>query len=162
HVERGGTHQARDAARVAQAVASDVVPEAGHRTTVPLARGPTPRLRPPILRVDARRGRRRGRAARPGARRRAARDGARGSAPRHAVVRLAGLYAAGGAGFADRVLARARTGGRLRVVHDQVTAPTWARDVAAALARLLPRLVGGDAPGGVYHLTNAGACSWYE
>src|SRR5438552_1533666 len=45
---------------------------------------------------------------------------------------------------------------------DQVTAPTWARDVAAALARLLPRLVRGDAPGGIYHLTNAGACSWYE
>src|SRR5438093_1045699 len=51
---------------------------------------------------------------------------------------------------------------RLRVVPDQVTAPTWARDVAAALARLLPRLVRGDAPGGIYHLTNAGACSWYE
>src|SRR5438132_1631000 len=62
----------------------------------------------------------------------------------------------------DRVLARARAGGRLRVVHDQVTAPTWARDVATALARLLPRLVRGDAPGGIYHLTNAGACSWYE
>ena len=87
---------------------------------------------------------------------------ARALAPRHAVVRLAALYAAGGAGFVDRVLARARTGGRLRVVHDQVTAPTWARDVAAALARLLPRLVRGDAPGGIYHLTNAGACSWYE
>ena len=87
---------------------------------------------------------------------------ARALAPRHAVVRLAGLYAAGGAGFVDRVLARARAGERLRVVHDQVTAPTWARDVAAALARLLPRLVRGDAPGGTYHLTNAGACSWYE
>ena len=87
---------------------------------------------------------------------------ARALAPRHAVVRLAALYAAGGAGFVDRMLARARAGGRLRVVHDQVTAPTWARDVATALARLLPRLVRGDAPGGIYHLTNAGACSWYE
>jgi len=83
-------------------------------------------------------------------------------APRHAVVRVAGLYAAGGSGFVDRVLARARASRRLRVVHDQVTAPTWARDVATALARLLPRLVAGDAPGGIYHMTNAGACSWYE
>src|SRR5438046_1911701 len=64
-------------------------------------------------------------------------------APRHAVVRVAGLYAAGGGGFVDRVLARARAGRRLRVVHDQVTAPTWARDVATALARLLPRLASG-------------------
>jgi dTDP-4-dehydrorhamnose reductase len=92
---------------------------------------------------------------------------ARTLAPRHAVVRVAGLYAAGGSrgkggSFVDRVLARARAGEPLRIVADQVTAPTWARDVATALTRLLPRLVGGGAPGGIYHLTNAGACSWHE
>jgi dTDP-4-dehydrorhamnose reductase len=92
---------------------------------------------------------------------------ARELAPRHAIVRVAGLYAAGGAAskggsFVDRVLRRARAGERLRIVADQVTAPTWARDVAIALARLVPRLVRGEAPGGVYHVTNAGACSWYE
>jgi dTDP-4-dehydrorhamnose reductase len=86
---------------------------------------------------------------------------------RHAVVRVAGLYAAGGSrakggSFVDRVLARARAGEALRIVDDQVTAPTWARDVATTLARLLPRLVAGSAPAGVYHVTNAGACSWYE
>jgi dTDP-4-dehydrorhamnose reductase len=47
-------------------------------------------------------------------------------------------------------------------VADQVTAPTWARDVAEAMARLVPRLVEGRAPFGVYHVTNAGGCSWYE
>src|SRR5881296_2269873 len=77
---------------------------------------------------------------------------ARALAPRCAVVRLAGLYAAGGTrakggSFVDRVLARARAGEQLRIVDDQVTAPSWARDVAAALARLFPRLVRGDAPG---------------
>jgi dTDP-4-dehydrorhamnose reductase len=88
-------------------------------------------------------------------------------AARHAIVRTAGLYAAGGSrgkggSFVDKVLAQARRGEPLRVVDDQVTAPTWARDVAAALARLLPRWVRGDAPPGVYHVTNAGACSWHE
>ncbi len=88
-------------------------------------------------------------------------------APRHAIVRTAGLYAAGGSrakggSFVDRLLAQARRGEPLRVVRDQVTAPTWARDLAAALARLLPRWLAGQAPGGVYHLTNAGQCSWYE
>jgi dTDP-4-dehydrorhamnose reductase len=87
--------------------------------------------------------------------------------PRHAILRVAGLYAAGGSrgkggSFVDRVLAQARQGKALRVVDDQVTAPTWARDVAAALARLVPRLVVGSAPSGVYHVTNAGACSWLE
>jgi len=88
-------------------------------------------------------------------------------APRHAIVRVAGLYAAGGSrgkggSFVDKVIAQARAGAALRVVDDQVTAPTWARDVAAALARLLPRWIAGTAPAGVYHLTNAGACSWCE
>ncbi|HZP43615.1 MAG TPA: dTDP-4-dehydrorhamnose reductase [Candidatus Binatia bacterium] len=92
---------------------------------------------------------------------------ARTLARRHAVVRLAGLYAAGGARrkggcFVDRVIERARRGETLRIVSDQVTAPTWARDAAAALARLLPRWAVGDAPAGVYHVSNAGACSWYD
>jgi organic radical activating enzyme len=60
------------------------------------------------------------------------------------------------------VLVQARRGERLRVVADQVTAPTWARDVTVALGRLLPRLLRGEAPAAVYHMTNAGACSWYE
>ena len=93
---------------------------------------------------------------------------ARTLAGKHVVVRTAGLYAAGGSrgkggSFVDRIVAQAREpGARLRVVTDQVTAPTWARDLAGALARLLPRLVRGDAPAGIYHATNAGACSWYE
>ena len=88
-------------------------------------------------------------------------------APRCAVVRVAGLYAAGGTrpksgSFVDRVIARAQDGERLRIVADQVTAPTYARDVAGTLAALLPRWVSGEAPGGLYHVTNAGACSWFE
>jgi dTDP-4-dehydrorhamnose reductase len=91
---------------------------------------------------------------------------ARALAPRQAVVRVAALYGPGGSpakggSFVDRVLARARAGERLRVVADQVTSPTWAPDAAAALVRLLPRLVAGDAPGGLYHVANAGACSWH-
>jgi dTDP-4-dehydrorhamnose reductase len=88
-------------------------------------------------------------------------------APRHAIVRTAAVYAAGGArgkggSFVDRVLAQARRGERLRLVDDQVTSPTWARDLAAALVRLFPRWVAADAPTGVYHVTNAGACTWFE
>src|SRR6185503_17516938 len=48
------------------------------------------------------------------------------------------------------------------IVSDQVTAPTWARDVAETMVRLVPRLADGTAPYGVYHVTNAGACSWHE
>jgi dTDP-4-dehydrorhamnose reductase len=88
-------------------------------------------------------------------------------APRHAILRVAGLYAEGGSrgkggNFVDKVLAQARAGKPLRIVSDQVTAPTWARDVAEAMVRLVPRIAAGAAPHGVYHVTNAGACSWWE
>jgi dTDP-4-dehydrorhamnose reductase len=88
-------------------------------------------------------------------------------AARHAVVRVAGLYAAGGSrgkggSFVDRILAQARRGEALRVVDDQVTAPTWARDVATVLARLVPRWAAGGAPTGIWHVTNAGQCSWFD
>ena len=88
-------------------------------------------------------------------------------APRHAILRVAGLYAEGGSrgkggNFVDKVLAQARAGKPLRIVSDQVTAPTWARDVAEAMGRLVPRIAAGSAPCGVYHVTNAGECSWFE
>lgn len=88
-------------------------------------------------------------------------------APQHAILRVAGLYAEGGSrgkggNFVDKVLAQARAGKPLRIVSDQVTAPTWARDVAETMVRLVPRLADGTATYGVYHVTNAGACSWYE
>jgi dTDP-4-dehydrorhamnose reductase len=88
-------------------------------------------------------------------------------APRHAILRVAGLYAEGGSrgkggNFVDKVLAQARAGKPLRIVSDQVTAPTWARDVAEAMVRLVPRIAAGAAPHGVYHVTNAGQCSWWE
>ena len=88
-------------------------------------------------------------------------------APRHVIIRLAGLYAQGGSrgkggSFVDRVLARARAGESLRIVDDQVTAPTWARDVAQVIARLIPRWQRDPDITGILHVSNAGACSWYE
>jgi dTDP-4-dehydrorhamnose reductase len=88
-------------------------------------------------------------------------------APRAVIVRTAGLYAAGGSrtkggSFVDRVLARARRGAPLRVVTDQVTSPTWARDAARVIAAALPRWLEPGAPLGIHHVSNTGACSWWE
>jgi dTDP-4-dehydrorhamnose reductase len=56
------------------------------------------------------------------------------------------------------MLRLAREGKPIRVVDDQVVAPTYTLDLAQAIRRLLAV----DPPGGVYHLTSAGACSWFE
>jgi len=80
--------------------------------------------------------------------------------PRHFVIRTCGLYGVWGSGgkggnFVETMLDRARQGRALRVVADQVCTPTYTVDLAAALADLV-------ATGryGLYHLTNAGCCSW--
>jgi dTDP-4-dehydrorhamnose reductase len=82
--------------------------------------------------------------------------------PRHFVIRTCGLYGVWGSGgkggnFVETMLRLAGLGKPLRVVADQTCTPSYTVDVAAATAALV-------ATGryGLYHLTNAGACSWYE
>ncbi len=83
-------------------------------------------------------------------------------APGALVVRTAGLYglhgsASKGGNFVERMLARARDQGELRVVADQRLTPTFTADLAAAVLGAVDRGVEG-----VLHLTSAGACSWHE
>ncbi len=73
-----------------------------------------------------------------------------------AVLGVGGSQAKGGS-FGERILAKARAGEPLRVVDDQVFAPTYAPDLAAALVALVER-----GARGLMHVTNTGACTWHE
>ena len=78
------------------------------------------------------------------------------------VVRTGGLYgehgsASKGGNFVVRMINRARETSALKMVADQRLTPTATADLATALVEASDRGVGG-----VLHLTNAGACSWYE
>jgi dTDP-4-dehydrorhamnose reductase len=92
----------------------------------------------------------------------------RALAPRHLVVRSAGLFGGGGStgkggNFVSAILRRARAGEALRVVADQVTAPTYTRDLAATVVALVERAVADPAVArGIVHATAAGQCSWHE
>jgi dTDP-4-dehydrorhamnose reductase len=55
------------------------------------------------------------------------------------------------------MLRLAREGRSIRVVDDQVLAPTFTVDLASVLFEVITR--GGQ---GTFHITNAGQCSWYE
>jgi len=74
-----------------------------------------------------------------------------------AIVRTAWLFGVHGRNFVKGILERAAAGERLRVVDDQVGSPTYAADLADAVAVLLSRGLTG-----LYHVTNRGSCSWYE
>jgi dTDP-4-dehydrorhamnose reductase len=73
------------------------------------------------------------------------------------VVRTAWLYGSGEHDFPSKILAAPARQPELTVVTDEIAAPTLARDLAVAIARLVET----DAFG-VYHLTNAGECSRFE
>jgi len=72
------------------------------------------------------------------------------------IVRTAWLYGEGDNNFPMKILAAAKRG-ELSVVTDEIATPTWARDLAAAIASLV-----GHPLYGVYHFTNAGECSRYD
>ena len=80
---------------------------------------------------------------------------------RHLVVRSAGLYGTAtsrkGWTFPELMINKARADGVVRVVTDQVLSPTFTADLASKTKELIEH----DATG-LFHLTNAGECSWFE
>jgi dTDP-4-dehydrorhamnose reductase len=77
--------------------------------------------------------------------------------PDHFIVRTAWLYGLPGPNFITAILARARQGQELKVVHDQRGTPTS----ALALAPQLLALAETEAFG-TYHATCQGEATWYE
>lgn len=77
------------------------------------------------------------------------------------VVRTSWLYSPWGRNFLKTMLTLGAERERLTVVNDQFGAPTYAPDLAQALARLTAHPAFGPALG-VYHLTNAGVTTWFD
>jgi dTDP-4-dehydrorhamnose reductase len=73
------------------------------------------------------------------------------------VLRTAWLYGINGKNFVKAILERAKLGGPLEVVSDQVGSPTYTRDLADAISRVIR-----TPARGLFHVTNAGACSRFE
>jgi dTDP-4-dehydrorhamnose reductase len=74
------------------------------------------------------------------------------------VLRTAWVYAAQGRNFVLTMLRLMRELPEVRVVCDQIGAPTWAAGLAEAIWALLLK----DAPSGLYHWTDLGIASWYD
>ena len=81
---------------------------------------------------------------------------------RHLILRTSWIYAARGKNFLRTILRLAHERDELRVVSDQIGAPTWSRLVAEAIAHLvaLTRTQHAGVPG-TYHLTTGGETSWH-
>ena len=80
------------------------------------------------------------------------------SGARHLIFRTSWVYGLHGANFMKTMLRLGRERDELRVVGDQIGAPTWTRHLADVTALVLARR---DIPGGLYHLAAAGETSWH-
>lgn len=81
---------------------------------------------------------------------------------KHYIVRVAGLFGLTpsrmkGTNFVEAMLRLGSKGNPLRIVSDESLSPTYTRDAAAVIRRLVD-----TGNYGVYHLTNSGCCTWLE
>jgi dTDP-4-dehydrorhamnose reductase len=92
----------------------------------------------------------------------------RDSGAPHLIFRTTWIYATRGHNFLLTILQLATQHEELRIVHDQIGAPTWSRAIARATTNILTQL---SKPGldtfplpqvsGTYHMTAGGETSWY-
>ncbi len=81
---------------------------------------------------------------------------------KHFIIRPSGLFGVAGASgkggnFVETVLRLAQEKNELHVVNDQIFSPTYTKDLAKKIVQLI-----GTQYYGIFHITNKGACSWYE
>lgn len=75
------------------------------------------------------------------------------------LIRTAWLYSPFGHNFVKTMIRLGREKQELRVVSDQIGTPTYALDLAEAIAHILGSR---QWVPGIYHFTDEGACSWYD
>jgi dTDP-4-dehydrorhamnose reductase len=78
---------------------------------------------------------------------------------RHLILRTSWVYAMRGNNFVLTMLKLARERPQLRVVNDQVGAPTWAHDIALATVAALSSA---GTLEGLFHVAAAGSTTWFE
>ena len=94
----------------------------------------------------------------------------------HVIFRTSWVYGSRGHNFMLTILRLAKEREELRVVDDQIGAPTWCRTIAEATAKIFARLIPPEETGkarvppaqfwdegisGTYHLSAGGRTSWY-
>jgi dTDP-4-dehydrorhamnose reductase len=80
----------------------------------------------------------------------------------HLIFRTSWVYGLRGKNFLRTILRLAQERDELKIVDDQVGAPTWSRLIAEATAQILAqRRANLSEVSGLYHLTSAGRTSWH-
>ena len=81
--------------------------------------------------------------------------------PSTLLIRTSWVYSAYGHNLVKTALRLAREKDELAFVYDQIGAPTYAKDIAAAVLEIINKEQLADHPG-IYHFSNPGVTSWYD
>lgn len=73
------------------------------------------------------------------------------------IVRTSWLFGKYGNNFIEKILNKINVNDSINVVNDQIGSPTYAKDLAVFLLKLIETEYYG-----IYHATNEGYCSWYS
>jgi len=86
------------------------------------------------------------------------------NASKHLIFRTSWVYASRGSNFLLTMLRLFAEKKELRIVNDQIGAPTWARYIAQSTVMALMSAIEADDAGlsGVYNLVASGTVTWYD
>ncbi len=77
----------------------------------------------------------------------------------HFIIRTSWLYSSFGNNFVKTILRLAEVKEKLGIVYDQVGTPTYARDLAEVIIKIIYTE---STSYGLYHYSNEGVASWYD
>jgi dTDP-4-dehydrorhamnose reductase len=87
----------------------------------------------------------------------------------HLILRTAWVYSTRGRNFLLTILRLAAQREELRIVQDQIGAPTWCREIARATTSILKSLIARSegtlalpATSATYHMTASGTTTWHD
>jgi len=82
------------------------------------------------------------------------------------ILRTSWLFGRNGINFVDTIIKKARAGEKLKVVNDQTGCPTYSKDLARAIAKMLEVMEADGKDGtryrGVYHVSNTCPVTWFD
>ncbi|GAH53942.1 unnamed protein product, partial [marine sediment metagenome] len=85
---------------------------------------------------------------------------------RYFIIRTSWLFGKHGRSFVNTILKLAQEKKELKIVDDQIGSPTYTKDLASAIKKLINLTHNSSLIThnlfGIYHISNSGSCSWYE
>ncbi|UBZ11062.1 dTDP-4-dehydrorhamnose reductase [Leeuwenhoekiella palythoae] len=94
-----------------------------------------------------------------GSTKRAGEEAAIAACPEIIIIRTAWVYSAFGSNFVKTMLRLMQERDSLNIVNDQIGSPTYARDLAAVILKIIATE---HWQNGIYHYSNSGRISWFE